>query len=57
MTYYQVSDVVQSFLCLSDQAKLVKMDNEHVRHLATHTLSFDRIEEKVWNIAQMCQKT
>ena len=57
MTYYQVSDAVQSFLCLSDQAKLVQMDNEHVRHLATHKLTFDQIEDKVWKIAQLCQKS
>lgn len=28
LTYMQISDMMQEFLCLSDQAKLVEVDNK-----------------------------
>ena len=34
MTFVQVSDALQEFLCLADQAKLVKYDTSKLRELA-----------------------
>ena len=30
LTYFQLSDMMQEFLCLADQAKLIRVDNERL---------------------------
>lgn len=43
--------MMQEFLCLADQKKLVDLDNERVYALAMHQLSCVDIEEQVWKVA------
>lgn len=47
LNYFQISDMMQEFLCLGDQKKLIKVDQIRLKQLLEHELSFSDIHSYV----------
>lgn len=52
--YCQISDMMQEFLCLSDQARLVDIDNQRIKELTDHSLQYEQIHAYCERVINQC---
>jgi len=46
--------MMQEFLCLSDQKKLIEVDNIRIKELVNHNVEFHQLKTEVQNFTSKC---
>ncbi len=54
LQYMQISDMMQEFLCLSDQKKLIEKDSERLRELRENQLDYHCLKTYCETIVDKC---